>query len=114
MVTTITVTYPQKGVALAEWASINANEVGDSAQIVRWEQKIVQATGTFDGETVTMQGSLDGSNWFGLTDLDGSAAAFAAAGMVGIRENPLHVRPSVSNGGGAPDLRILLVGVSLA
>lgn len=70
---------------------------------VGYNNRTVQVTGTFgSGGTVAIEGTLDGTNWFELTD-------FTAAGGVGI-VNPLKgIRPHVTAGDGTTDLDVTIV-----
>ena len=113
MATTVVMNQPIRDVILATWSSVNANQNGDAAQMPQYTGKVhVAVTGTFDTETVTIQGSLDGSNYFALEDEDGNAAALTAAGLITLRSNPLYIRPSVSNGGGAPDVKVIVMAAA--
>lgn len=61
------------------------------------DKKTVQATGTFSGGSVTLEGSMDGTNWFSLTSDGSSAISFSAAGGALIYENPRFFRPVASD-----------------
>lgn len=50
----------------------------------------------FNGATITMQGSNDGTNWFTLTDPLGNAIALTASGGKQITEISRYIRPSIS------------------
>ena len=79
--------------------------------------KAVQITGTpdFGGGTLTMQGSMDGTDWFTLRDLDAADMAWTAdpAYSMGIRDLSLYIRPVLS-GATAPDITLELVAASPA
>jgi len=114
MATGRVVTQPAKRVVSVIWEGLTEDEDGDSVSIAQWQDKTVQATGTFANETVTIQGSLDGTNWFTLHDLQDGDLAFAAAGLEAIQENVLYIRPSVGTGGGAGtvDVDVIISGVA--
>ncbi len=59
-----------------------------------------QATGTFGGGAVVLQGSLDGTNWFTLNDPLGDPISLSAAGLVAVLENTPYKRPFVASGTG--------------
>ena len=63
--------------------------------------------GTFNSQTLTIQGSNDNTTWFTLTDNNGLSIAFTAAGGKLIAEAPRYVRPSFSGSSGG-DLDIYL------
>lgn len=87
------------------WETLNAaNTTG-----VAWENKLagdvcVQAVGTFDSATLLLQGSNDGTNWFGLNDPAGTAISLTADGMEQVLEAPRYLRPSHSGGLGSEDI----------
>lgn len=60
----------------------------------------VQATGTFGGSTVTLQGSCDGTNYFTLKDTAGTAISFTAAGGADFSTAVAFIRPASSGGTG--------------
>lgn len=62
-------------------------------------QRTVEVNGTFGvGGTCVIEGTLDSVNWYQLTDLGGAALSFTAAGLKGIREDTIAVRPRVTAG----------------
>lgn len=62
----------------------------------------VQFTGTFaGGTTAVLEGTVDGTNWATLKDLQGDAISVTAAGIVEFSTAVAQFRPSVS--GGASD-----------
>lgn len=92
------------GTRRAEWDALTT---GDDGQPIDWSEfadRSVQVYGTFGGATVTMQGSNDPgptpTNWNTLTDLQGNALAFTAAGLEMIAEPTCWVRPVVTGGAG--------------
>jgi hypothetical protein len=71
--------------------------------------RTVQVNGTLGaGGTLIVEGSNDGTNWYQLSDLGGTAISFTAAGLKGIREEPLYVRPRVTAGDGTTSLTAVL------
>lgn len=95
------------------WSAIGnadtATEIGDDEGIVAFADKTVQVDGTFGGTTVTLEGSNDGASWFGLSDPQGTAISFTAAGLSAILENPRYIKP-VMTGGAASSINVRLVG----
>lgn len=94
---------------LIAWDNLGGSDVGSPLTIVDYPDQTVVIDGTFDGGTCTLQGSMDGTNWYSLTDPQGNAIAKNAAAMEFVTEAPMYVRPSVSGGGAgsAIDVRIL-------
>lgn len=88
------------GVELFTWSAMGNADKGDAAGFPQNADKSVQIDGTFGSATVVLQGSLDGSNWFTLTDPQGNAISKTSAALETIEENVLYIRPSTSGGTG--------------
>jgi len=58
----------------------------------------VQISGTFGGATAKLQASLDGTNWFDMTDMQGNAVSATSASMFEVTTKALYLRPSISGG----------------
>lgn len=72
-----------------------------------WADRSIQATGTFDTTTVIAEGSNDGGTTYAaLTDYQGNAVSFTAAGLEGIQEITEYMRARVTAGGGSTDVDI--------
>ena len=86
-------------------------ECGDTGQVFEtkyYSDNTVNVHGTFNSQTLTMQGASDDdfTNPFTLTDNNGLGVALTAAGGRLLAEAPTHVRPSFSgSSGGALILR---------
>ncbi len=91
------------------WEAIGSNIVGDPVTRPDLQYAIVQAVGTFSSQTLTLQGSIDGTNYVTLKDNGGTDITWSAAGMkqlpLGIV--PPYIRPSMSSGG-SPDVDLYL------
>lgn len=87
----------------------SANNVGDSFDMSAWSDRTAQVTGTFGSATVIMQGSNDGTNWFPLNNLQGTAFSLTQAGAKGIAEVARYMRPSTSGGDGTQSLTVTMV-----
>jgi hypothetical protein len=85
---------------VATWTMGNA-DVGTAIELPEAAEKSVQTSGTFASATVILQGSNDGTNWNTLTDPQGNAISFTAAGLEAVTEHTRYVRPSSSGGAGA-------------
>ena len=84
------------GVAGASWA-FTSNETGDTAELPMGDRSVTMV-GTWNGATVTLQGSHDNTNWFTLTDGLGNSIALTADGIKNICEFTRYVRPKVTSG----------------
>ncbi len=89
----------------------SANLDGAPLQITRRTDRSVQVQGTFDGCTVTIQGSLDGTNWHTLNDLQSTALTFTSARLEGVSEVCTYIRPLVSAAGASTSISVYLVEV---
>lgn len=69
-------------------------------ELPEYGNRSVQVAGTFNGGTLTVEGSNDGTNWAALTDPQGNSLAFTAAQIEQIQEITRFVRPRVSAGAG--------------
>lgn len=94
---------------LLTWSPLtHANNAGDKRS-VPGGSKTVQVTGTFDGATVLIQGSNDGTTFATLKDPNGNAVSFTAAGLKSIQDDVLWIRPSHSGGTATESLTISVV-----
>ena len=96
-------------ITIATWTGL---ETGDDGAAIRYggaADRTVQIIGTFGGATVTMQGSIDGTNWATLTDAQGNAIAATAAALEAITELVRFIRPIVTGGAGVSVTVLLLM-----
>lgn len=89
--------YVAKGVLVTTW-NFTGSETGDPEVAPQFPVKSVQVTGTFNGATITIEGSNDGVTYAPLSDVTGTALTFTANGVEKISENTRYVRPRVSTG----------------
>jgi len=95
---------------LIKWEALVSGSLdGIGVPVAKFADKTVQVIGTFDTATITIQGSNDNTNWFTLTELDGTALVWTAAYGAAISESPWYIRPLVSSVGGSTDLDVLLL-----
>ena len=93
------------------WEGVGNADVGAPAAMAGGSDRSVTMTGTFGSATVVLQGSNDGTNWFTLTDPQGSAISKTSAAMEGIVELTRFIRPSSSGGTGTDvDVIVLVKG----
>jgi hypothetical protein len=101
-------------IILYTWALTTANADGAPIKAPEWSDRTWQATGTFGGATVTLQGSNDNVNWFPLTNANGAsggtAVTFTAAGGATPVELPLWVRPNLTVVGTAAVISVTMLG----
>jgi hypothetical protein len=85
---------------------VGADEDTDPVRVSGLSDKTLTVDGTFDGSTVTIQGSMDSTNWHTMTGADGDPATFTSEGMLLLIENPRFIRVSVNAGTGGADLTV--------
>jgi len=99
----------QKHAELITWEGLAGGDVGSSYELPFWAgSATMQAIGTFDGNTLTIQGSNDGSNWSSLTDPQGNAIAVTSASLEVVEEYPRYIRPSLGGSGGDVDILLFV------
>lgn len=93
---------------LVTWETLSETDAdGAGALLLGNGDRTVQVLGTFGGGTITIEGSLDGTNWQPLQDLEGAALTFTAVGLKGILESPPWIRPVIAGATGA-DVDVLI------
>lgn len=101
---------------LVEWDQINADDEGATTKGVRnaehlaaYPDKTIQLSGTFNGGTYALEGSMDGSQWDSAYSLGGDVAAgsaisFTAVGSAVIAQNFRYWRVTNDNNGTSEDV----------
>jgi hypothetical protein len=88
------------------WETLTASDTGEPLTTSRGPIiSTVQATGTFGG-TVSLQGTINGTDWFTLEDKNGDAIEFTAAGAAEFSSAVRKVRPIA--GSGVSDVDVFL------
>lgn len=82
------------------WETIDGSDTGEWIELSDFNDNTVTVSGTFDSNTLTIQGAnkADKSDAFTLTDINGIPLTFVAAGGKLIAEAPTYVRPSLGAG----------------
>ena len=117
MATTLTpVTFPTDqftgGVRGGSWTLANG-ESGAALFLPPFSDKTVQVGGTFGvGGSVTIEGSLDGTNYIALTDPQGNALTKTAAAIEAVSEAVPYVRPRVTAGDGTTAITVLIFALN--
>lgn len=94
---------------LVEWLLLANGDDGQPYEGADWADRTVQIDGTFGAAgSVTLLGSVDGANYFALTDPQGNAITKTAAGLEVIEEAPRFMKPSVTAGDGTTSLNVRL------
>lgn len=96
----------------AVWAGLSNVDDGQPIDWSAHADRSVQVFGTFGGATCVIQGSNDlqnPTNWNTLTDLQGNALSFTAAGLEQVAEGTCWVRPLVSGGAGPTSVTVQML-----
>lgn len=96
---------PEDHGAYVLWETLTAADIGTPITLGKGgAQMAIHALGTFGG-TVTVQGSIDGANWFTLTTgPGGDPVTFTAAGYAEIATAARYVR--ILAGSGVSDVDV--------
>ncbi len=121
-VTTEIINTKQDGITMhTVWEALVTGSLdGDALVRTNFKDVCVQVKGTFDGATLTMQGTNDitSETWFTLTDgvsiAAGGDVVFTTAGAKKIGETPYKIRPLVSSVGALTDLDVTMVASTTA
>ena len=93
------------------WSNLAQGDDGIPISIPGAADRSVQVTGTFNGASVIIEGTLEETpiNYFTLTDMQGNPISFSAVGGELISEMVTHIRPRISGGGASTDLVVILL-----
>lgn len=95
---------------LVTWANLANGDSGAPVDLVEFADRSVQVVGTFGtGGSVSLEGSLDASNFASLTDPQGNALAITTAKIEAVSELTYQVRPRVTAGDGTTSLTVSLL-----
>jgi hypothetical protein len=87
-------------IKLYTWNLTTATPDGAPMEQTEWADRTWQATGSFGGATLAIQGSNDGVNWFPMTNAaGGTAIGLTAAGGAATVELPRFTRPNLTTVG---------------
>lgn len=81
------------GTETVTWTPVTGSDTATPYEYGKFADKTIQVFGTF-GDTLTIQGSNDGTNWATISDSLGVELTFTAVGIKLIAENPRFIRPS--------------------
>lgn len=95
-------------VVVVSWAVLaTLGDVGDAQSYSSFGDKTFIVSGTFAGApTVLIEGSNDNVNWVTLSNRQGTAMTFTAAGMNTSQDKPIWVRPRVTAGAGGASITV--------
>lgn len=94
-----------------EWSGLTDSDTGVAiTSFALLKDKTVAIQGNFADESVSIEGSMDGTNFFVLNDENGNALSGITAGQISkIAEHPRFIRPAVTDTGtGTPSVDVIL------
>lgn len=98
------------GVLLFSWLAVPNANTGTPISVPDYADITVYFGGTFTGGgTVSLKGSLDGTNYVVLTDPQGNAITKTAEAIEAATENCRYLRPEVTAGGGSTAINIYVM-----
>lgn len=86
---------------VVSWTLTQADGTGDAVELPGSPDRSAQIRGTFNGATVVVEGSNDGTNYETLTDPQGNAISKTAAAIEAITEMTRKIRPKLTGGDGS-------------
>ena len=89
------------------WSNVTEADTFVAAEVGGQTDRSVQATGTFGGATLLIQGSNDGTTYVTLTDPQGNAISKTANALEQIEEGTRYIQPSHS-GGGSESIKVII------
>jgi hypothetical protein len=103
----------RRGTVLYTWSAVIAADTASAIEAEAWAaDRSVQIEGTFNGATVAIQGSNDGTTYQTLTDPQGNPISKASSLPIEqITEITRYIKPLISGGGGSQSLTIKIFGV---
>ena len=95
---------------LVTWSGLLNTDTGAPIGFMGSGDKTIQFVGTWGvGGTAVLEGTLDGTNWFTLSDLQTVAISKTANGLEGIAEAVLQVRPHITAGDGTTSIEAIML-----
>lgn len=92
-------TFPQalgQKIPVVTWAALGANDTGAPFVLGQYADRSVQVSGTITAGSITMKGSLDGTEYHTLTDPQGNPLVFTAGKLEAVSELTYYIRPEAS------------------
>lgn len=96
------------GALVGSWAGILNGDTFGALSVPLYADKSVSVEGTLGPATITITGSLDGTNYYTLNDPQGNALTFTSGTkrLEAILENVLFIRPALSGADGTTNCSV--------
>ncbi|MGL4813229.1 MAG: hypothetical protein ACRCXM_15775 [Beijerinckiaceae bacterium] len=91
------------------WGPVAAGDTCAPADFAQFADRTVQVSGTFDGASVAIEGSIDGETWLPVTDPQGNAITASAAKLEAISEMTTFIRPVITGGGAGCAVKVAIL-----
>jgi len=91
------------------WNLTNVDTEGAPVRWCQYADRSIQLSGVWNGATVVLQGSNDGTAWFTLSDPQANPISASVNTLEQVLEMTQFVRPLLTNGGAATVLAANLV-----
>lgn len=94
----------------AEWDAVPNGGNGDSVSMVDYPDVCVVIDGAFGvGGSCTLKGSMDGTNFYPLTNPQGNVITMTSAGIATVIETPEYIAPFVTAGDGTTAINVSMM-----
>lgn len=91
------------------WAAVTSADTFQAIKMPGFTARSISIQSTFDSATVVINGSIDGTNYTGLTSPAGVAISKTSAFVGGIFEAMLYYQPAASGGGGSQSIVVSML-----
>lgn len=93
---------------VVEWPNMANGDVGEPIALPQMADRSVQVVGTFGGGSVTIEGSINGTDYATLTDPQGNDLVISTGKIEAVTELVRFIRPRVT-GDGTTSLNVSLL-----
>ncbi len=90
------------------WSNIASVDSTVGVEVGYAKSISVQLKGTFTATTMQFEGSNDGTTYYQLDDIEGTAISKTAASFFEVRDRPKYMRPKVAAGGASTDVTAVM------
>lgn len=80
------------------WAAATEADTFAAILMAGYDARSISIQGTFGSATVVLNGSIDGTNYSGLTNMAGTAISKTSAAVSGVSEAVVYYQPAASGG----------------
>lgn len=96
--------------AVVSWNALQSGDDGAPVELATFADRSVQSSGTFGvGGSVRIEGSINGTDWAPLTDLQGNNLDLTSARIECVAELVRYLRPRVLAGDGTTSINVYLI-----